>query len=307
MADNTRSRLGFVGLGKMGYWMTRNLLKAGYAVTIYDVVPAAIEALLPFEASPAGSPRQVAERSEVVMTMVPADRDVEAAVLGPDGILEGLRPGSILVQMSTIKPSTIHKLAPHAAAKGVRFMDAPVSMGHYVAEGKLSVYAGGDAETFELCKPIFEALGRDIMHVGPLGTGQACKLVNNLISMTNTLVAAEGLLLGLKAGLAPGVLYEVVKTGSGGSVAWRDKAAMMLARDFEPAHTFTTDLAYKDVSLAIEMANEVQSPTMFGGLARELYNVSRRQGAGGQHYASIVKVLEQLAGIEARGEPEAPA
>src|SRR5215212_4111984 len=184
----------------MGYWMTRHLLRAGHSVTVYDVMPEAIERLIEFEASPAGSPREVGERSEVVMTMVPADRDVEAVVLGDDGVLPGLRSGSTLVQMATIKPSTIHKIAPFAAAKGVRLLDAPVSMGHFVADAKLSVYAGGDREVFEEIRPLFEAMGTDIMHVGPLGTGQACKLVNNYASMTNTIVAAEALLMGLKAG-----------------------------------------------------------------------------------------------------------
>src|SRR5919202_173527 len=193
MADGKDTRrLGFIGLGTMGHWMTRHLLRAGYVVNVYDVNPAAIEALVPFEASPAGSPRQVAER--------------------PDGVLAGARPGTILVQMSTIKPSTIHKLAPLAAQKGVQLIDAPVSMGQKVAEAKLSIMVGGDRQLFQACRPIFEAMGTDIFHVGPLGTGQACKLVNNYISMTNAVVAAEGLLLGIKDGIDPETLYRVVLT-----------------------------------------------------------------------------------------------
>jgi 2-hydroxy-3-oxopropionate reductase len=297
-----KRRLGFIGLGKMGYWMTRHLLRAGHSVTVYDVMPEAIERLIEFEASPAGSPREVGERSEVVMTMVPADRDVEAAVLGDDGVLSGLRSGSTLVQMATIKPSTIHKIAPFAAAKGVRLLDAPVSMGHFVADAKLSVYVGGDREVFEEIRPLFEAMGTDIMHVGPLGTGQACKLVNNYASMTNTIVAAEALLMGLKAGIDPDVLHRVVNTGSGGSVAWRDKVPMMLARNFEPQHTFTTDLAHKDISLAVEMAGELQSPVLLGSLAKELYNAARQRGQNKQHYCSAVTILEAMAGIVADGE-----
>ena len=305
MTDGSRKRLGFIGLGKMGYAMTRNLLKQGFAVTVYDVVPEAVERLIPFEASPAGSPREVGERSEAVITMVPADRDVEAAALGPNGVLAGLRPGTILIQMSTIKPSTIHKLAPEAAARGIRLIDAPVSMGQFVAEGKLSIMVGGDKATFEECRSIFDALGTEIFHVGDLGTGQAVKLVNNYISMANAVVAAEGLLLGLKAGLAPDVLHQVVMKGSGASVAWRDKVSMMLAHDFYPEMTFTTDLAYKDVSLAIDSANELQTPVLLGALARELYNAARRAGLGGAHYASVVKILEEMAGFEANRPEQA--
>jgi 3-hydroxyisobutyrate dehydrogenase-like beta-hydroxyacid dehydrogenase len=292
------TRIGFVGLGHMGFHMSRHLLQAGFPVTVYDVVPEAIERLIPFEASPAGSPREVGQRSDVAITMVPADADVEQAVLGPNGLLEGLQPGTLLVQMSTIKPSTIHKLAPHAAAKGVRLIDAPVSMGQFVADAKLSVMVGGDDADFEACRPIFQAMAKEIFHVGPLGTGQAAKLVNNLMSMTIAAVSAEALLIGLKAGIHPDVLYKIVNAGSGGSVGWRDKVPMMLRHDFDPPMNFSTDLAYKDVSLAIESANELQTPAMFGSLARELYNVLRRQGHGKQHYSSIVTVLEQMAGIE---------
>jgi 3-hydroxyisobutyrate dehydrogenase-like beta-hydroxyacid dehydrogenase len=235
---------------------------------------------------------------------VPADRDVEAAVLGPDGVLAGLRPGTTLIQMSTIKPSTIHKLAPAVAARGVRLIDAPVSMGQFVAEGKLSIMVGGERAVFEQCRPIFEALGTDVFHVGELGAGQAIKLVNNYMSMAVAVVAAEGLLLGLKAGLAPEVLHEVVLKGSGSSVAWRDKVPMMLAHDFYPDMTFTTDLAYKDISLAIESANELQTPVLLGSLARELYNAARRGGLGAAHYASVVQVLEQMAGIQADREAQ---
>jgi 3-hydroxyisobutyrate dehydrogenase-like beta-hydroxyacid dehydrogenase len=302
MTDGSPRRLGFIGLGKMGYAMTRNLLRHGFAVTVYDVLPEAIDRVIPFEASPAASPREVGERSEAVITMVPADRDVEVAVLGPDGALAGLRPGSTLIQMSTIKPSTIQKLAPEAAARGVRLIDAPVSMGQFVAEGKLSIMVGGDPAVFEQCRPIFEALGTDIFHVGELGAGQAIKLVNNYMSMAVAVVAAEGLLLGLKAGLASEVLHEVVLKGSGSSVAWRDKVPMMLAHDFYPDMTFTTDLAYKDLSLAIESANELQTPVMLGGLARELYNAARLSGLGSAHYASVVRVLEKMAGIQADRE-----
>jgi 3-hydroxyisobutyrate dehydrogenase-like beta-hydroxyacid dehydrogenase len=232
------------------------------------------------------------------MTMVPADREVEEAVAGPDGLLAGLAPGSILIQMSTIKPSTIHKLAPLAEAKGIRLIDAPVSMGQYVADAKLSIMVGGDPDVFAECRPIFEALGKDIFHVGPLGTGQAAKLVNNLISMTNAAVAAEGLLIGLKAGIDPDILHRVVQAGSGGSIAWRDKVPMMLEHAFQPEHNFSTDLAYKDVSLAVESANELQTPAMFGSLARELYNALRRAGRGSHHYSSVVTILEQLAGFD---------
>jgi 3-hydroxyisobutyrate dehydrogenase-like beta-hydroxyacid dehydrogenase len=238
--------------------------------------------------------------------MVPADRHVEEAVLGPDGVLAGARPGTILVQMSTIKPSTIHKLAPLAAEKGVHLIDAPVSMGQKVAEAKLSIMVGGDVKLFQVCRPIFEAMGTDVFHVGPLGTGQACKLVNNYISMTNAVVAAEGLLLGIKAGIDPETLYRVVLTGSGSSVCWRDKVPMMIAREFEPDANFTTDLAYKDVSLAIESANELETPVMTGALARELYNALRRAGGNLQHYCAVVTVLEQLAGIEAAYPDPAP-
>jgi 2-hydroxy-3-oxopropionate reductase len=286
----------------MGTPMARNLLTKGFAVSGYDVVADLTAGLARHGARAATSPADAARDADVVITMLPADAHVEAAMLGPDGAGPAMRSGSIWLQMSTIKPVTVQRVAAKLAERGIRALDCPVSRGARVAQGELSVFAGGDTTTLDEVRDVLGAMATEILHCGPLGMGQAAKLVNNMLSMTKVAVAAEGLIFGLKLGLDPKTLYDVINAGSGASVAWRDRAKQMLRREFEPEVRFYTDLAYKDVSLAIDSAQEVGAPMIFSSIARELYNALRTQGGGTLHYPAIVTLFERLANIEARGD-----
>lgn len=295
-------RIGVIGLGRMGTPMARNLMKKGFPVSGYDVVPGLVAALAQDGARAATSPADAAGDADVVITMLPADAHVQAAMLGEHGAGPAMRRGSLWMQMSTIKPVTVQRIGAALAERGVRSIDAPVSRGARVVQGELSVFAGGDAATIDEVRDVLGAMATEILHCGPLGMGQAAKLVNNMLSMTNVAVAAEGLIFGLKQGLEAKTLYEVINAGSGASVAWRDRARQMLRREFEPEVRFYTDLAYKDVSLAIDAAQEIGAPMIFSGVARELYNALRTQGGGTKHYPAIVTLFERLADVEARGD-----
>ncbi len=295
-------QIGFIGLGRMGTPMARNLMKAGFSVSGYDIVPELVAGLARDGARAAMSPADAARDADVVITMLPADRHVEAAMFGPDGAGPAMRSGSIWMQMSTIKPTTVQRLGARLAERGVRTVDTPVSRGGYVVQGKLSVFAGGDPATLEEVSDIHSAMATEILYCGPLGMGQATKLVNNILSMTNVAVAAEALLFGLKQGVEPATLYRVINAGSGASVAWRDRVPQMLRRDFEPEVRFYADLAFKDVGLAVELAHELGTPMPFNALSLELYNALRTTEGGTVHFAAVVKVLERMANMEAKGD-----
>lgn len=291
----SRSRIAFIGLGVMGRPMARNLLAKGFSVAGFDVLPERMDALRADGLEASSSPSQAAKGAAFVITMVPADAEVVHAVLGPGGVAETAPTGCIWLQTSTIKPGTVQRIASALAPRGVKALDCPVSRGGRVEQGELCVYAGGDERDLAAARPVLEAVASEIIHCGPLGMGQAAKLINNMLSMVNVAMAAEALVLGTKAGLNPKVLYDVVNAGNGASVAWRDRTPQMWQREFEPELPVYADVAFKDLSLAIETAQEVGAPTLMSGLARELYNALRSHGCGRRHYAAVVTVLERMA------------
>lgn len=292
-----RIRVGFIGLGRMGKPMALNLLKAGFALTVHNRSRRAVDELAAAGAAPAASPSAVAAASEFVLTCLPGPADVLQAYLGPEGVLDGARPGSVLVEMSTVDPSTHRQIAAAAAERGVAYLDAPISGGTTGAQkGTLSIMAGGDAAVLERAQPVLRALGDRVHHLGPVGAGAVAKLVNNMLGAINLLGLYEGLVLGAKAGLDPQLLLEAVNNGSGASRQFAAGAPNVLRRDFAPG--FTLDLMHKDVNLAVELGSSLGVRLLAGTLAAQVLEEARAAGLGGESIYAGIKVLERLAGIE---------
>jgi 3-hydroxyisobutyrate dehydrogenase len=300
-----QQRLGFIGIGVMGRPMCLNLLKAGFALTVFSRRPESAAPVVEAGGKRADSPRAVAEASDVVITMVTSSPDVEQVVLGPAGVLEGARPGLILVDMSTIAPSVAKTVAEAARARGVDMLDAPVSGGSQGAEaGTLSIMAGGDAAVFERCKPVFEAMGRreTIFHVGPHGAGQVVKLINQHLCGVIAAADAEAFVLGVAAGADVATMARIIGVSSGGNWQLANPVALRaFTGTFEPG--FFTDLLIKDLDLVLEMARERGIATPLAERARQLYERAREAGYGRRDYTSVFVPLEEDAGVRVRIKP----
>jgi len=292
--------LGFIGLGVMGGRMARTLLRSGYALDVFDIEPAKVEAVAAAGAKAAGSPAEVARASDLVFSSLPWPETVTSVYLGAGGVLEGARAGTILVDTSTVAPETTRAVHAAAAARGVQHLDAPVSGGWREAEtGTLVIIVGGDRDAFDRAKPVLGALGTTVHYAGPSGSGNVVKLVNNVMSMGNMLVAAEAFVLGVKAGMDPTRLFDILKTSAGRSYHFEKRLPNILARNFAPG--FTVDLARKDLGLAVDMARSHDVPVPAASLLHQLYNAASALGDGKNDFASIVKLFESWAGTEARG------
>ena len=293
-------RIGFIGLGTMGRPMVRNLLKAGFPVTVYGRRKLVVDELMGEGASSAGSPREVAQASDVVITMLPDSPDVREVVIGENGILSGAKPGMIVVDMSTISPSVTREIAETASKQDVDYLDAPVSGGEPgAAAGTLSIMVGGKSEVFEKCMPILQALGKNNVHMGGIGMGQAAKLCNQVICVLNIEAVCEGLILGAKAGLDLEKLLSVVSNGAAGSWMLANLGPRMLARDFEPG--FRVKLQQKDLRLALAAADELKLALPGMSLVHQLFNTVEAAGMGEKGTQALVTALEKLAGVTLAG------
>ena len=297
-----RQRVGFIGIGVMGQPMCLNLLKAGFPLTVYSRRPESADAVVEAGAARAASPKAVAEGSDVVITMVTSSPDVEAVVLGPDGVLAGAHAGLILVDMSTISPAVARKVAEDAAARGVAMLDAPVSGGSQGAvAGALSIMAGGDKEVFAQVLPIFQAMGAEekIFHVGPSGSGQVVKLINQHLCGVIAAADAEAFILGVKAGADVATMAKIIGVSSGGNWQLANPVALRaFTGTFEPG--FFTDLLIKDLDLVLELAAEQGVATPLAEKARALYERARAGGYGRRDYTSVFAPLEEDAGVKVR-------
>jgi 3-hydroxyisobutyrate dehydrogenase len=245
-------RVGFIGLGVMGKPMAINLLRAGYPLTVWNRTKSKMDELIAMGAYGASSPKEVAERSDVVITMVTDSPDVEDVILGPNGVIHGARPGLIVIDMSTISPKVTRRIADELSKKGVKMLDAPVSGGERGArEATLSIMVGGPREAFEECLPILETLGKKITYMGPTGMGQTAKLCNQVICALNIQAVCEGLMLGAKAGLDLRRLLEAVSAGAASSWMLINLGPKMIERDFKPG--FKIRHQQKDLRLALEL------------------------------------------------------
>jgi 3-hydroxyisobutyrate dehydrogenase len=299
-------QIGFIGIGVMGRPMTLNLLKAGHDVTIYARHPEKpeVQEVLQAGGRLAPSSRAVAIASEVVITMVPNSAQVEEVVAGSNGILDGARKGLIIIDMSTISPTTSRKLAETAAAKGAQFLDAPVSGGSQGAEqGTLTIMVGGERAAFERALPVLEAMGKKekIVYVGPSGSGEIIKIVNNMLVGTIAAATAEAFVLGVKAGVDVDAMAKIIGMSTGASWQLSNQFPLRAFNgSFNPG--FMTDLLHKDLGLALDLAAEKQTPVAMTSLARQLYEMARAAGYGHNDYTVLLKVLEQIAGVEVRSE-----
>ena len=292
-------KIGFIGLGIMGKPMARNLLKAGHAVTVYNRSRPAMEELHRAGAHLGPSPKDVAAAAEIVITMLPNSPDVEAVVLGPNGVLEGATPGTILADMSTISPLVSQKIYREAKQRGVWALDAPVSGGEKGAiEGILSVMVGGDKEVFDAVVPVFQAMGKTITYMGPAGAGGFTKLANQVIVAINLTAISEALTLGAKAGLDPERLIQALGGGMAGSRCLDMKGPQIIKGNFQPG--FKVDLHYKDLGLIMEAARALQVPLPTTAVVQELFSALRVKGRGGLDHSAVITLIEDLAGVQAR-------
>ncbi len=287
------SRVGFIGLGIMGAPMAANLLKAGFAVTVWNRSPSRTQPLLEAGAEGADSPAAVAAASEVTLSCVTNSGDVEEVALGPGGVVEGAKPGSVYVDCSTIAPATARKVAEALGRREVAMLDAPVSGGDIGARaGTLAIMVGGEAEVFERCLPVFEAMGKTIVHVGPNGAGQVVKLCNQVAGGLNLLAAAEAIGLARRAGVDPEKMLQVVSAGAAGSWMLSNLAPRAVRGDFAPG--FMVDLMQKDLRLVLDEAHETHTPLPGTALVSQLFQGIQAEGRGTEGTQALVDVIAKL-------------
>ncbi|RJS83195.1 NAD(P)-dependent oxidoreductase [Candidatus Bathyarchaeota archaeon] len=289
-----KKRIGFIGLGVMGKPMATNLR---YPLTVWNRTRSKMEDLVKMGAAPGESPKDVAEKSDVVITMVTDSAAVEAVILGPSGVIEGVRPGMIVIDMSTISPSVTRRIAEKLKEKGVEMLDAPVSGGDIGAkQGTLSIMVGGSEEVFKECLPIFEVLGKRITYMGTNGMGQMTKLCNQVICALNIQAVCEGLILGAKAGLDLEKLLSVVTAGAAGSWMLSNLGPKIIKRDFEPGFKMVHQL--KDLRLALAQASELNVPLPGTALVNQMFKAVEAAGLGEKGTQAAIVAVEKLAGFK---------
>ena len=287
--------VGFIGLGIMGRPMARNLLKAGYPLVVHNRSRAAVDELAQAGAKVATSARDVAAQSDVLITMLPNSPDVELVALGKDGIIEGARAGLLYADMSTISPIVAQKVGAALGAKGVKMVDAPVSGGEKGAiDAALSIMVGGDKAVFDQLLPIFQAMGKTITLLGPLGAGGFTKLANQIIVAVNLTALGEALTLAKKAGLDREQTLTALAGGLAGSRCLDQKKPNYVAGTYNPG--FKIDLHYKDLGLIMDAARSLGVPLPTTAVVQELFSALRVKGKGGLDHSGVITLLEDLAG-----------
>ncbi len=290
--------VGFIGVGNMGNPMAANVLKAGFPMTVFDLNPKAMENLVRAGARRGGSVNDAVDGSDVVLTSLPASPDVEAAYLQPGGLVERAKPGTILIDLSSVLPSTPRKIEPVAKKRGVHFLEAPVSGGVTGARAAtLAIMVGGEKEALSRAEPVLRAMGPNVFHVGPVGAGNTIKAINNMMACVNSAAMMEGFVLGVKAGLDPMTIYEVVKASSGGSKAIERIPRALVPRDFEPG--FKVTLMNKDLETFHTIAKELHVPVTFSTLAQHYQQAALAAGLGEQDTSVVFTIIERLAGMKA--------
>jgi 3-hydroxyisobutyrate dehydrogenase len=289
-------KVGFIGLGAMGGPMALNLVKAGFALVVHDIDQTRTAPLRAKGAELAGTAEGVAAAAERTIVIVETTEQAESVIAGERGIIKSAKPGHIVLCMATIDPFAARALADTLAAQGIAMLDAPVSGGTGRAQsGELSVIVGGAADVVAKCEDLFSAMGNRTFHVGPLGNGLAMKLVNNMLVQVNTVAVAEALVLGIKAGLDPQMIYDVVRVSTGASAAWELRVPRILNDDFEPGGTI--DISYKDQELETAFAKRLGVPLLLANVTQQVYQMARARGLNKQDGAAIIKVFEQMAGV----------
>ena len=288
--------VGFIGLGNMGNPMASNVLKNGFPMTVFDKNPKTMENLVEAGAKAAASAKQVVESAEVILTCLPGSPEVEGLYLDQGGLVELAKPGTVLVDLSSVLPSTPRKLEPRAEARGVHFLEAPVSGGVTGARAAtLAVMSGGDAAVLNRVRPILRSIGTNLYHVGPVGSGNTLKAINNMMSSVNALAMMEGLVLGLKAGLDLNTMAEIVKASSGNSNALARVQRALIPRNFEPG--FKVQLMNKDLETFNTIAKELHVPVSFSNVAQRYQQAALAAGLGEKDTSVIFTLIERLAAV----------
>ena len=292
---------GFIGLGIMGKPMAKNLLKAGFPVVVYDRSKGPVEELVKEGAISADSAKGVAERAGMIITMLPDSPDVREVILGKNGVIEGVKVGSVVIDMSSINPLVTQEIARRLKEKGVQMLDAPVSGGETGAiQGTLAIMVGGEKKVFEDCLEIFRAVGKNIVHVGGIGAGGYVKLVNQIIVAFNIAAVGEAFSLGVKAGLDPKVIYQAIRGGLAGSQILESKAPMIFGRNFKPG--FKVKLHLKDLNNALSTAKALGVPLPFSSLVQQIFISLMAEGRGEEDHSALATFFEKIARVEIKSK-----
>lgn len=293
--------IGFIGLGIMGKPMAKNLLAAGYPLTVYNRSSGPMEELAREGATTATSCKAVAQRAETVITMLPDSADSEQVILGKNGVLEGAGKNSVIIDMSSIAPLVSQKIAAEAAMKNVEMLDAPVSGGETGAiAGTLAIMVGGKNEVFDRCLPILSVMGRSVVRVGGAGAGNFVKLANQIIVAANIEAIGEAFVLARRAGVDPELVFQAVRGGLAGSNALEAKAPMIMERNFSPG--FRIRLHQKDLYNALLTGKELGVPLPVTGLIQQMLGALVNRGRGDDDHAAIVTYIEDMANVQVMKE-----
>jgi 3-hydroxyisobutyrate dehydrogenase len=292
--------VGFIGLGRMGRPMSLNIMKRGFPLTVSNRSRPSVDELARQGATPASTPAEVASKSDIVCLCLPVPATVEEVVLGEHGVAAGIKPGSLVVDFSTIGPGTCRSVAEALRAHDVHYLDAPVSGGTTgAAAGTLTVMVGGERAAFDRALPVLEAVGKKIVYAGQVGAGAVVKLMNQLLVGINVAGVVEAFVLGTKAGVDPKLLFETIATATGSSATMqRCVPDLILKGNFE--NMFSIDLLHKDLALAADLGKESRVRMLMGGLVVQIFEEARGLGLGSEDFAAIIKPLEKLAGVEVR-------
>jgi 3-hydroxyisobutyrate dehydrogenase-like beta-hydroxyacid dehydrogenase len=292
-------KIGFIGIGQMGKRMSRRILEAGYDLTVHDLKKEATAQLLEKGASWGATPKEVAQSCEIVFSSLPSPRSIEEVVYGDNGLNKGWKKGDIYVDMSTNSPSTIRKIARDASRVGVKVLDAPVSGGTKGAEsGTLAIMVGGDTVALEKIREVLLTIGEKIFHVGDVGCGNIAKLVNNIISLGCNSISAEGFVLGVKAGIDPKTLWEIISISTGNNWCMQQYPNTTFKGNFEPG--FKISLAYKDIGLALDLGKEYKVPLPVGEVVKKDLHDTMKAGYTDKGVDAVILPLEKATGVKVR-------
>ncbi|HVN80295.1 MAG TPA: 2-hydroxy-3-oxopropionate reductase [Terriglobia bacterium] len=292
-------KIGFIGLGIMGRPMAKNLLRAGYSLVVFDINPEPVKELVALGAVEAASPKQVAQQCKYLITMLPNSPEVKEVVCGARGILEGAEPSTILIDMSSISPIVSRELGETLKQKGIEFLDAPVSGGEPKAiDATLSIMVGGEEGVFNRCLDILQVIGKSVVRVGEVGSGNVTKLANQVIVALNIAAMSEAFVLGTKAGVDPALIFNAIRGGLAGSTVMEAKAMRSMEGNFEPG--FKIDLHIKDLANALDTGRQIGAPLFLTAQVMEILKCLKLDGKGQKDHSAILNYYEKLAGVEVR-------
>ncbi len=293
--------VGFIGLGIMGKPMAKNILRAGFPLVVYSRTKGPVEELVKEGALSANSSKGVAEKSDVIITMLPDSSDVRDVILGGNGIIYGAKPKSVVIDMSSINPLVTQEIEKVLREKEIEMLDAPVSGGEKGAiDGTLAIMVGGKKEVFEDCLDILKTMGKNIVHVGPIGAGGFVKLVNQIIVAINIAAIGEAFSLGIKAGIDPDLTFQAIRGGLAGSKILDAKLPMLLERNFKPG--FKVKLHKKDLNNALLVARDLGVPLPMSSFVQQIFNSLMAEGKGEEDHSALATFFEKISGVEIKAK-----